>query len=201
MKLARPILASLENDSALILDIGLGGALLEHHGTPKEGDRMTLKFKWQGEVVSFPCEVIRTTPSRSESSGKQTSESAVLFIDPSGTSLEKLQDMMATFVGRVLAAQRANAAANAGEPTSILFQLGDARRSRTRGYVAYLYDGKSWLRRPSRLSDQPRNGFTVAAYEDEEELETLCRAYETADEEGRRLIRLVAELSANSVPK
>ena len=46
---------------------------------------------------------------------------------------------------------------------------------------------------------QPTDGFTVAAYEDEEELETLCRTYEQADEEGRSLIRLVAELSVLGV--
>jgi len=48
---------------------------------------------------------------------------------------------------------------------------------------------------------QPRNGFTVGAYEDEDDLETLCRTYEAADEEGRSLIRLVAELSVNSEKK
>jgi PilZ domain-containing protein len=202
MKLARPILAAVDNGSALILDIGLGGALVEHHGTVKTGDEMTLRFRWQGEEISFPCEVTRSTDTRAEEEGgKQTSETAVAFVNPPTRSVVKLEDMMATFVGRVLAAQRANANANDSEPTAILFQLGEARRSRSRGYVAYLFDGKSWVRRPSRLADQPRNGFTVAAYEDEEELETLCRAYESADEEGRRLIRLVAELSANSVPK
>jgi hypothetical protein len=49
--------------------------------------------------------------------------------------------------------------------------------------------------------EQPNNGFTVAAYEDDEELESLCQAYEIADEEGRRLIQLVAELSARTVKK
>ena len=46
---------------------------------------------------------------------------------------------------------------------------------------------------------QPEDGFTVASWEDEAELETLCRTYETSDDEGRQLIRLVAELSVNSV--
>ena len=49
--------------------------------------------------------------------------------------------------------------------------------------------------------EQPSNGFTVAGYEDDEELESLCQAYQIADEEGRRLIKLVAELSARTVKK
>ncbi len=202
IKLARPILAGLRGDSALILDVGLGGALVEHHGTAKIGERMTLAFRWQGEDLTFRCEVTRSTPMQADDTEpEQFFQSALQFIDPIGRSLERLQDMMATFVGRVLAAQRANASANVREDAAILPQLGGARRSRTRGFVAYLFDGKSWIRRQSRLSDQPRNGFTVPAYEDEEELETLCRAYETADEEGRRLIRLVAELSVASMEK
>ena len=43
--------------------------------------------------------------------------------------------------------------------------------------------------------------FTVAAHEDEDELESLCRTYEIADEDGRKLIRLVAELSVLSAQK
>ena len=34
-----------------------------------------------------------------------------------------------------------------------------------------------------------------------EALETLCRAYESADKEGQNLIRLVAELSADAAKK
>jgi hypothetical protein len=83
----------------------------------------------------------------------------------------------------------------------VLYQLGQARRTRSRGYLAYLWDGESWICRHTQLGEQPRNGFTVAGHEDEEELEMLCRAYETGDDEARRLIRLVAELSVRSVTK
>lgn len=201
MKLARPILGSLDKESALILDIGLGGAFIEHRGTKKPGDKVTLAFRWQGEEISFGCEVTRTRALRPAAGEKEgaMSQSAVAFVNPAGASLERLQTMMATFVGRILAAQKANASADGDQNGSILYQLGDARRSRSRGYLAYLWDGETWTCRQTQLPDQPRTGFTVAAHEDEEELETLCKAYETADEEGRRLIRLVAELSAHSV--
>lgn len=199
IKLARPILGALDRDSALILDIGLGGAYIEHHGRKKTGQPVTLAFRWQGEELSFPAEVIHSRVVRVAEDGKQDiAQSGITFVKPAGASLEKLQAMMATFVGRILAAQRANANADLDQGGEILYQLGDARRSRSRGYLAYLWDGRSWTCRHTLVSDQPRSGFTVAAYEDEDELETLCRAYEAADEEGRRLIRLVAELSANS---
>ena len=113
---------------------------------------------------------------------------------------KRLNDMVATFVGKVLAAQKANAGAT--QPSdSALIDLGGARRSRTRSFLTYRLQNGSWLREMVDEPAQPDNGFTVAGYEDDEELESLCRAYEIADEEGRRLIRLVAELSARTVKK
>ena len=98
-------------------------------------------------------------------------------------------------------AQKANAGATEAEASVTLVDLGGARRSRTRGYVTYRLQNGTWARELSETPTQPLNGFTVAGYEDEDELESLCRAWETADTEGRRLIRLVAELSARAVKK
>jgi hypothetical protein len=105
--------------------------------------------------------------------------------------------MMATFVGRVLAAQRANA--NGDHDSELLLgTMGHARRARTHGYVTYrLLDGK-WSREATTSARQPPDGFTVGAFEDADELETLCRTYEGSGDDGRNLIRLVAELSATA---
>jgi hypothetical protein len=109
--------------------------------------------------------------------------------------------MMATFIGKILAAYKSNAAgSDPGDST--LSDLGSARRSRARGYITYrLLKNGAWIVTPSTSADQPADGFTVAAYEDEDELETLRETYEAADSEGRRLIRLVGELSARTVKK
>lgn len=202
MKLGKPLLASMDGQSALILDVGLEGAFIEHYGAVMTGDRFTLSFRWKGEEIRFRCEVRRTNVIRpAEESQATVSHSAVEFIEMLGDASAKLQDMMGTFVGRVLAAQKANASADTAQSGAMLFQMGDARRARARGFLAYLYDGNSWMIRRTQLGEQPRNGFTVAAYEDEDDLEMLCRAYEAADAQGRDLIRLVAELSVNSTKK
>lgn len=202
LKLAKPILAMMDSANALILDIGMAGAFLEHYGTFQPGHRFHLSFRWQGEDVAFMCEIVRTLVVRDPGGdGKSVvSHSGVHFTSPVGTSAERLQDLITTFVGRILAAQRANAAGDGDlhQSATILSSLGAARRKRTRGYVTYRMRDERWWRMPSTSALQPEDGFTVAAYEDEAELETLCRAYELADEEGRRLIRLVAELSALS---
>lgn len=199
LKLSKPILASIGGANALVLDVGMTGALVEHYGMPTPGDTFTLTFRWQGEDVEFLCEVVRTSVIREPGGdGKSiTSHTGVRFVTPAGASQERLQDLIATFVGRVLAAQKANAAGDhRTEAPTILEQIGAARRQRTRGFVSYRLKGDSWWRIPTASAVQPDDGFTVAAHEDEEEVEALCRTYAQADDEGRALIRLVAELSA-----
>jgi len=201
LHLTKPILALARGSSALILDLGIAGALLEHYGEAEPGERMNLSFSWMGDKIDLSCEVVRSEVVRPVGGDhlSKVSHSGVQFIGADEDSLDALKDLIVTQVGRVLAAQRANAS---GEPASsnemVLEDLGRARRMRRRGFVSYrLKDGR-WWRIPAKSPAQPHDGFTIAAYEDEEEVHTLCAAYERADEETRRLIRLVAELSALS---
>jgi len=200
LQLAKPLLGLLDGQNALILDIGVGGAFVEHYGEPKAGDRFTLMFRWKGTDVEFVCEVARTTLIRKTPSA-DISHTGMRFVQPIGDAEARLNDMMASFVGKMLAAQKANAGATEPSSSVALIDLGGARRSRTRGYVNYRFRNGKWSRELSESPAQPPDGFTVAAYEDDEELESLCSSYEAADEEGRNLIRLVAELSARGVKK
>jgi hypothetical protein len=203
LKLAKPILGTLDGQGALILDVGVGGAFVEHYGRTRADTRMTLTFRWQGEDIEFVCEVARTTVARPESGAQgAVSHTGLRFVEGKGDADAKLQDMMATFIGRLLAAQRANSSAeDSGGGADILSQLGQARRLRTRGYMSYRLEGDRWSIVRTINPAQPPNGFTVAAYEDEEELETLCAAYKSGDEEARQMIRLAAELSVLSARK
>ncbi len=203
LKLGKPILASMDGQSVLILDVGIAGAYLEHFGKVEAGKQFVLTFRWQGADVSHVCQVARTSVIRDPAGDGSSlvSHTGVRFIEPIDKANVRLQDMMATFVGRVLAAQRANAKGDITDSTGavILAELGGARRSRSRGFVTYRLSGSTWTCTKTNSPDQPATeGFTAAAFEDEEELEDLCRAYERADEEGRHLIRLIAELSAYS---
>jgi hypothetical protein len=199
LKLSKPILGMLGTANALVLDIGIAGAFVEHYGTAAPGDRLDLTFRWQGEEVAFNCEVVRSNVVKQPGGdGKSAlSQTGLKFHEAVGDSANKLQDLIATFVGRILTAQKDNAAGegtrSAGE--TILATIGQARRSRSHGYVSYRFKDGRWWRVPTESQVQPLDGFTVGAHEDEDELETLCRAYEEADDEGRSLIRMVAELS------
>jgi hypothetical protein len=203
LKLAKPILATMDQANALILDIGMAGAFLEHYGLTEIGHTFTLTFRWQSDDVAFDCEVVRTNVVRTPGGdGKSSvSHTGVHFVKPIGDAVTRLQDLITSFVGRILAAQRANAAGEAdmAQSAQILASLGAARRKRTHGFMSYRLRDSTWWRVPTDSARQPSDGFTVAAWEDEFELEMLCRTYEDADDEGRHLIRLVAELSVSSV--
>lgn len=204
LRLSKPILATIGSANALMLDVGVAGAYLEHYGVFKAGERFRLKFRWQGNDIEFLCEVTRSDVVRVlGGDGESTvSHSGVRFVEAAGESAERLQDMIATSIGKLLAAQRSNASGTRDESgAAILADIGGARRLRARGYVAYRLHRNRWTRTPTQSPEQPADGFTVAAYEDHEEIETLCRTYESADDEGRRLIRMVAELSVISAPK
>lgn len=199
LRLAKPILALMDGQNALILDIGVGGAYIEHYGALPEGARFKLLFRWQRNDVEFLCEARRSRVVRT--GGDQmsvVSHTGVRFLEATGDADARLNDMMATFVGRVLAAQRANASGKDDGESLSLTQLGGARRARSRGWVSFRLVNGLWRRELAAAPTQPPDGFTVAAYEDDDEVATLCETYEAADEEGRRLIRLLAELSARN---
>ena len=196
--LTKPILGVLDGGNALILDIGRAGAFLEHYGIVEPGKRFQVSFRWQAADVAFVCEVVRTTVIRSPAGdGKSVvSHTGVQFVEAIGDSTALLHDFMTDFVGRIVDAQLANAAGEPGGPgATMLATMGDARRKRTKGYISYRLKAGTWWRVPTDSPRQPNDGFTVPAWEDEVELDTLCRSYEQSDEAGRNLIRLVAELS------
>jgi hypothetical protein len=201
LSLSKPILGVMDGANTLILDLGKAGALLEHYGIAEPGKRFQLSFRWQAADVVFVCEVVRTTVIRTPAGdGKSTvSHTGVQFVEAIGDSAALLHDFMADFVGRIVAAQLANAAGEiGGTGATILATLGDARRKRTKGYISYRLKAGTWWRVPTDSPRQPDDGFTVPAWEDEVELDALCRSYEGSDEEGRNLVRMVAELSIPS---
>jgi len=200
LRLARPILGLLEGQNALILDLGVAGAFVEHYGTTTQNARLRLQFRWHTEDIEFVCEVARTQVVR-RSATNALSHTGVRFVEPVGDSEARLHDLMATFVGNLLASQKANAdgLGHIAADTP-LTEVGGARRARVRGLVSYrLRTDGTWRRSSTTDPRQPDDGFTVAAYEYEADLEVLCLAYEKADEEGRRMIRLVSELSVRTV--
>jgi hypothetical protein len=201
LRLPRPILGTLDGQNALILDLGVIGAFVEHFGITTPKRRSRLQLQWQGETIDIDCEVARTEVVR-RAGTNALSHTGLRFIETVGpSSEERLHDLIASFVGKMLAAQKANLDGVAREDNDLkLIDIGGARRVRVHGLVRYrLRPDGTWMRAMTSDRNQRPDGFTVAAYEYESDLEALCLAYEIADEEGRAMIRLVSELSVNTV--
>lgn len=200
LRLPRPILGTLDGQNTLILDLGVIGAFVEHYGVTTPKTRSRLQFQWKGEPIEIDCEVARTEVVR-RSGAIALSHTGLRFIEALGRSEERLHDLIASFVGKMLAAQKANAEGVVRDEDDLkLVDIGGARRVRVHGLVRYrLHADGTWMRAMTNDRRQPPDGFTVAAYEYEGDLEALCVAYEAADAEGRAMIRLVSELSVNTV--
>ncbi|HJT15902.1 MAG TPA: PilZ domain-containing protein [Thermoanaerobaculia bacterium] len=185
LNLNPPIAATLGSHSVRICEIGVLGARVEHDDE-LGSDMLDLRFKYAGEQIAMRCQVVRTA-------GR--SESGVRFIAAVGDSGDKLRDMLGILVTKEIDRRRT---APGRDPLPSHAVDGDKTvRGNDAAFLTYRFEKGHWTKRPVFLPEQPSTGFTVARVSDSDEMQRLCRVYEASDEEGRRLIRLFAELSVS----
>jgi hypothetical protein len=187
LRLDPSISATFGSIPVSIVEVGVLGARLQHL-EPIENPRAELRFTWEGSEVAMRCEAVRNvTPD----------QTGVRFLAAIGDSGDRLRAMLAQLVERALDDR------NDSSATKLAIKRGVDGDKTIRGvdaqFVTYRYDQGKWSRRHVFLPEQPALGFTVARGEDAAEMQRLCEVYEASDEEGRRLIRLFAELSVSHV--
>jgi hypothetical protein len=191
LNLTKPLDGSYGDLPVRIVDVSATGAQVElsERTLPPRG---RLRFRWREQVVEIESEVVRSDEDRA----------GIHFVEES----ETLRDLIAQSATEVLAAQQANmegdrarnviATDDVGEETLTAASAGLGAK----GWTMFTLGPNGWKRRRSMLPDQPEHGFTVSAAEPDDQVELLCQTYEHGDEEARRMTRLLAELSAASVP-
>ena len=193
LNLDPPIPGTLGTTAVSIVEIGVLGSRL-HHADGVVETFSELRFSHRGEDIALRCEVVRTMPSKDARYPGAGLESGVRFIAAVGESGDRLRNMLAELVTKIIDSRR-RAPMKSTSETSI---DGDRTvRGADAGFLCYRLDNGVWRRRRVFLPEQPSTGFTVARGEDHAEMQRLCRVYEASDEEGRRLIRLFAELSVS----
>lgn len=195
LDLPAPIPGLFDGTAVRIADIGLVGVLIEHEG-PLEVDRTgTLSLSWEGHELSFECRVVHHTAPP----GAPTFHSGLEIVAAHGNSDALLRMLIAASVARIVAAQEANAFGaremNWLDNDRTLTAVGSARKASLSGFITWRFVDGAWKKAASLLPDQPKDGFTVPAWEEEEQIAHLCRSYEEANEEGRQFLRILAELS------
>jgi hypothetical protein len=188
LHLTHPITATFGETPVRVIEIGILGGRL-HHADELRSDYAELRFEHAANEVVMKCEVVRANTELR--SGLR--ESALRFLAAVGESGDRLRDLLAGLVMHELDFRRTH-------PGLVEVETVDGDntvRGADAGFLCYRLENGAWVRRRVFLPEQPAVGFTVARTEDTSEMQRLCRVYEASDEEGRRLIRLFAELSVS----
>jgi len=183
LNLTKPIDGWFGDFSVLVVEVSAGGAKLVHDEPIPMGSRGVLRFSWRGRDVEILSQITRSEGARS----------GVHFLQFN----DDLRSLVSESANEVLRAQQANAAGDrernvVGDETLTAASAGARALS---GFLQYPLTGDGWKCHRALLPDQPDDGFTVSANESQEQIDLLCRTYESGDAEAKRMTRMIAELS------
>lgn len=184
LTLTEPVDGWFGDFAVRLIDVSATGAQIETDEPIPTDSRGLLRFYWRNSEVEITAELVRSAELRA----------GLRFVEED----ETLRGLIAMSAEELLRAFEANAAGHREENavgdrtiTSVSEVLGH-------GYMIWTLDDGEWRSRHSLLPDQPDNGFTIAAGEDEEQVTLLRSTYESGDAEARKLTRMLAELSVSS---
>jgi hypothetical protein len=188
----RPVVARVGAIRVFLLEVSLSGVLVAHQGNiPREGSTAVVMFEWDSIAVALECRIARNTIQKMARNANEKSvyHAAMEIIRASDDAMKTLRDMIAEVVARALDEQKANAR---GIPAvaAQTFQSGKGSQ-----FLRLELLNSAWRRTETTRPDQPMNGFTISADEPPEHVALLCETYASADNESRKLIKVMAELS------
>ena len=182
LNLVRPLDGWFGDFAVQLVEVSATGALMESGEEIPPESRALLRFWWRDAELEITAETVRQNGART----------AVKFVDSNAT----LMDLIADSARELLRAQEANAAGDRARNVIADETLTSASVAHGAiGYVTWVLKPDGWTKRPSLLPDQPPDGFTISASEPDEQVQILCRTYESGDAEARRLTRMLAEIS------
>lgn len=174
-----------------VVEVSIVGFRVLHELRFPPGEDTQVRLEWQGRPMRFACHIVRSTLFRLGRTPAEKSiyQSGIRIDQGDGNSETVLRDLIADRVIRALEEQKANAR---GVPPVLnyVYQVGKGDRYRR----CEFNDGR-WRKFDTTRADQPVEGFTVSAETDPAHVDMLCKTYEAMAAEGRRLTKMLAELS------
>jgi hypothetical protein len=193
IQLDQPLSARFGETRARVIEVSIVGFRIAHEGRLPIGERLPLQVEWQGSNLELSCSLVRSTLWRlAKAMGEQSIyHSGLRIIETSRESFARLRELIAERIMRALEEQKANAR---GIPplNAYMYQPGKGDLFRR----CELIDGQ-WRKSETIRATQPPNGFTVSADVDPAHVDLLCQTWESTTDEGRRLTRMLAELSVS----
>jgi hypothetical protein len=167
-----------------LTEISVTGARVLHQQRLPRTATNVLRIDWHGRPIRLQIEAVRSMLVRP---GEY--QSGVHFVNTGDESDRLLRELIAEHVTRALNEQLANAR---GVPPlgGYTYQIGKGDRYRRCEFI----DGV-WKKSETTSASQPASGFTVSAEVDPGHVQMLCQTWLVCDDEGRRLTRILAELS------
>ena len=174
-----------------VVEVSVAGCRVAHEVRFQPGQPAEIRFVWNNQPMRFGCHIIRSSLFRiAVSAGQKSIYHSGISLDQAYEESDRfLRDMIGARVMRALEEQKANA--HGLPPVSAwTYQVQKGDRFRR-----YEFTDGAWRKLDTRDSKQPPNGFTIAIAVDPFHVEMLQKTYQSANEEGRRLTRMLAELS------
>ena len=185
VQVRQPLPALIGRGSGTLVDLSVNGARIRHASPVQRGARVRVTFEWRGQRFEANAEVLA---SRVASLGGHTQfESRLRFVTVSESSHEVLERTLTELLDRDLRKWVANLHGWNEEP------LHEEAAISRGGYIRCIYTGGRWQQTPTRDAMPPAAGFTVPEGTSPAEIRTLCHTWESADEDGRRLVRLITD--------
>lgn len=188
----------LSDQPIRVLDLAIAGARVLSQTRFTPGSSQQMRIDWDGNVLRMNCTVTRCKlEAFAKGNEKSTYEIGVRIVEMLDDADQKVRELIHTYVMKALDEQRANW--EGIPPIGPYVHL----EGKSDHYRRCEFFNGGWNVSPTTRPDQPVNGFTVSAEVPPHYIDLLCDTYERADIEGRRLTRLLAELSiskAEGVP-
>lgn len=190
---------------AVVIDLSLHGAGIQHPSPIKLGSEALLRFRLEKQEHAMRCRAIRSKleMQQHEDGLVQVYRTGLAFV---GLEQEaaSLREALRKRANRAILLQQANALSR---PELAEMEKDAASSDRIEiGFLApwlkpkpflccTLERGRKWKMVRVSKAEQPENGFTVLAEESEKDLDKLRRLFEDGSAEQRHLIQLFAHLS------
>lgn len=193
IKLDQALPARFGDTRVRVIEISLIGFRIAHEGRLPEGETRSLAIDWQGSAITVDARIVRSTLWRlAKQMGEQSIyHSGMRIVETSREAFAGLRELIGDRILRALEEQKANAY---GIPPLAAYMYQPEKGDL---YRRCEYINGTWRKTETIRPSQPLNGFTVSADVAPHHVELLCRTWETTTTEGRRLTRLLAELSTS----
>jgi hypothetical protein len=188
-----PIEGFLNSLPVRVLDLAIGGArVITAFRVVPGATEQQLRIDWEGKSIRLNCVTTRCTLLTFAKGGeKSTYDVGLRIIETLDDSDQIMRELIHSYVMKALDEQRANweGIPPLGPYVHLEGKSDHYRRCELKKGV--------WKVIATTRPEQPMDGFTVSAEVPPHYIDLLCETYEMTDDEGRRLTRLLAELSVS----